>query len=664
MLSLCLSRGVGVCCAALLPILLISAAASVRPAMAQSAIPSLIDGTTHYVTPGDPSVVPGGGTQITPTGVLEIDDHLVNPGETLLNDGSVHNRGRVENHGAFENDNALLNQGQFDNYGVLRNDWAIDHQGTLINYSGGLVANSGSFGGYGSIENAGRIDNGQLFSVSSLTNQNGGEIENALEFTIGDSFDNAGTFRTSGLGSVVNAFSTTIDNQGLIDVDAASRFDHTGSVFSNGATGQVINQGEFGAEHMWNDGLLDNSGQAVISGSYQGLGEVRNHGTLHFDTDYAALGGDLRTGVGSETRFSGAEVSSFGMITNAGHLIRGGAAAPGWVHSGEVENSGVFELQGAFDHQGGRFQSFSGARIDNRATYANYALLDDFGDFHNRASGTFVNEGTYFKLDGDLRNAGVIENRGQVLLNALETSGRFVNDGTYRDRVGATLDATGSIIENRGQMLIHGDFQGPSRLENHGLIEYHAGQSLAAGFITGDGSFRNLDATPLVIEAFGALAPGGLLGDGLATMDFEGAFELDGDNTLVLEIDLLANDRLEVLGTQLPSVLKLGGEIDVHAVGALAGGNIEAGMSFDLVEAMDGGAMLIGAFDALIAPLLPGGLHWELRYGSMIGGHFVPVGDPASSPFDIVRLAAIPEPGTALMLGVGLFVIGRRSRPS
>lgn len=364
-----------------------------------------------------------------------------------------------------------------------------------------------------------------------------------------------------------------------------------------------FNQGSFGSfgRNVSGEGLLEKSGAGslVLTGEYsQSQGTVVSDGTL------VLAGATLRNG--AVTLAPGARLENDG----------------GTIAASDLQNSGTL-IGGA--RVTGAFNSFVGS--ETRLSSSDSLVVE--GTIGHSNAGRIEVLGGELEFDGQLVNessTGVIYARNGLL----RFDGGLRNDGSMALSFG-TSDILGEI-ENRagGEIVVSGLSQASfvDAVSNNGRI--HTGTGSTAVFfgpVSGAGQFTGTGQ--VLLE--GGFSPGNSPG----TVTFGGDLLLGDLSTLVIELagrsPGVEYDQILVAGS-----FTAGGIFDLQL---LDGFSPLAGDSFTIFEA----SVFGGAFSSLALPSLSSGLSWNTDSLLVTGELFV-----------------VPEPGSAILIGLGLSVLARR----
>jgi hypothetical protein len=379
-----------------------------------------------------------------------------------------------------------------------------------------------------------------------------------------------------------------------------------------------------------NRGSVDvQAGRLVLSGggNHSGSFEVAAGALLdlnfgnHVLTDVTVAGaGTLRLSSGTMTidgtggRYTTPFVQGGGTVTGGNVVFEGPST---WL-TGRQSGSGATVFADTLEMTGPNSKIVEKGRTVSAAqTTWDGAALQLLG-----SGARFVNAGQLRDL-----NAGFVEiNGGGLFSNA----GVYRKQGSGTTRVsGVTLDNPGTLSVEAGTMIIDSPFV------NVGALGVAAGasfqmwhpDSVNLGSIFGTGTLRGASGGSFVSR--GVISPGMSTG----TLTIDGRAELTADS--VLEIELAALDDFDrLLGT---GGMLLGGELALHALGyAPVIGDSFVIMSFDE-------RLADSTFAQLTSHGFGPGVAFELLYGAQ----------------DVtLRVAAVPEPATALAWLAGLAAVG------
>ncbi|MCW7541927.1 PEP-CTERM sorting domain-containing protein [Aquabacterium sp. A7-Y] len=349
-------------------------------------------------------------------------------------------------------------------------------------------------------------------------------------------------------------------------------------------------------------------------------------GTVFLDKNVAGTGLRDGSGVRRATRLA------VRVFDNRGTYLKTGAGdtrvESRFVNTGTVRVSGSGSLQfaGPLDNRGSLDATGSGLRVDGP--------LSQWQAGERRLAG-----GRYTVRDGRLAlnlggPAGIVHNRAAIALHGSGT--RLVNGWQGRDS-----DALSELGSNEGRLGLTGgavlDIAGA--LQNSGVVEVGEGSRLdLAGAYRQEGGWAStwLDGE---MQAAGFSFEGGSLGAGLKGE--VGSAHLQGGGLSfeagVFDVDVFGHDAYDQLS--VAGRARLAGELWVDASGpAPALGRYR-------ILVAEGG--LQGRFDAVLSNLDPELYRVSARYG------------PGSVDIDI---AAVPEPGTYVLSGLGLAAVLLRWR--
>jgi len=426
----------------------------------------------------------------------------------------------------------------------------------------------------GSGDNFSITGTGDLTNESQLTNDVGGQMDNAgvLSNTAGADVFNYGGF--------VNENAGGITNNGIVVNEAGASLSNTAGGVINSDNpffnvGFLYNAGSLSSDgSLENDGLLDNAGTlsntaGVLFFNYGGFVNDNGGGTANNGNFYNESGASL-------TNTAGGAITNNVYFENDGFLDNAGAFSS----DETLVNYGFFDNAGALSNAvGASFYIYGGLVNDGAGVITNNGTVDNEigASLTNTAGGAITNIGA-FENGGFLDNAGALSNTAAgVFENAAysglvnESAGSIINNGSFSNDTGASLTNTaGGIITNNEIFLNYGFFR------NEGTFA--------------DGTFSNLENQGGTFVNVGTFSGGQLSNESGGTLVNGGPlnvsdFTQDASSSLVVELSPKAAAGLTVVDdADLAGTLKL-----VYAPG------VYTNRSYTLLTA----ANISGTFSAL-----------------------------------------------------------------
>jgi autotransporter-associated beta strand protein len=280
---------------------------------------------------------------------------------------------------------------------------------------------------------------------------------------------------------------------------------------------------------------------------------------------------------------------------------------------------------GSIDHVGSTFTAGSEGYVGFKLDGSNYGWMRVV--FTNNTGGALVKDWSYDNSGSSISVGGIQQvgqdvtlSSGFTLASAVVNSGgttNLVKNGSGTNTLNATSTYTGSTTVNAGTLLVNGALAGTS------------GTSVASGAtLGGTGSIAN----SVTVASGGSLSPGtasSIDSLGLGSLDLQGALLIEWDTTVSPNIDFL-----DIAGT-----LNLGSNSSITFTN-LGVGSLDLNTPYVFAEYGPGG--LTGTFNTV--NLLPAGFTIDYNYGGLN------------------QIAIVPEPGAALLGGLGLLMLLRRRR--
>jgi hypothetical protein len=566
--------------------------------------------------------------------------YFINLSGGVLQSSLVMNAGKLENRlgGTINNYTRLLHStgyGEvFYNYGAFNSfaGSAFEVYGPFYNYAGGAVTSAPG----ASTTNLGWVSNAGSWV-------NAGSFEQRWENVTGAparKFTNSGSLLNSGTMTVRTK--TTLESSGTLT--NSGTFNSTTTALSS--SGNWLNSGTLNITGDLNLGPWNGLAKLVTTGSFANSGTLANaNGTVK---NYGSLVND-----GTVTNTTSNWVGDWGRFYNyaGATLTNRGSFSSNHVldNSGTINNSGTLSVQYQLNNlAGATLTNLAGASIKG-ATY-NYGTLESAGTLEY-----LVNRGVATHRAGASMNNAAVENYGTLTNEAgAGISGVF----ELRNAAGATLVNHGSLYHwyadfygynssNAGALLNDGSLYNARTLTNSGTLQNLGSVSGNGRYVQTSGTTFNagtLTQAQVQIQAGSFVGTGtvratsffnaGLLapGTGVGLLAIDGDFQQQAGGLLAIELGgLMAGSGYDLLTVEGRATLS--GTLGVTLVQGLTPA---AGAEFGILHAADG---LSGSFETLALPALPGGLRWQVDYtGTDV----------------LLRVAAVPEPAGAVLLGLGL----------
>jgi len=544
-------------------------------------------------------------------------------------------------------------------YSAITVGEGIDGDGTL-NVNGGNVTSDGEFQlshGTVHVSNSGSLATGTtVFSTSCCVGPQTVTVEGT-----GSSWINSGQLDLGRRGDYANARvkllgGATGETSGLTTWSAGGPL--SVSVELDGVGTEYVNFGDL----VMGRSTVGHDTVAVTGGA-----RYSSPGALKMGEGYAGSR-VLVSGLGSTFEVGSARLSGLGAesvrVSAGGHLITGDAE----LYSQTTSRVFIEDPGSRWTVNGELRLAFVGAGGSNVLSILNGAVVASTSGLvttNTDSTVTISGNGSEWNVSETLEVRGSSRSRILVEAGGLLTSGPTIVGTTgcssphiFRDCViavdGPSSRWTGSATLSVGSP---GNADAVVRATNGGQIAMASSITVAPGgfFILEDGSVEaaSLDLAGGQLSGVGMVdAP---ITNGGSVHVGSGDFTDIGDlhvtdtytqlSTGTLDITLAdangdVSDRLMVDQDAI-----LAGILNVSALPTYAA---ELGDTFDLIVADE----IVGEFDQVVLPALQNALYWQLEY----------VLDPVGT--DSLRLRAVPEPGTAVLFGLGMAITaaGRKRR--
>ncbi len=585
--------------------------------------------------------------------------------------------------------------------GIIKNGAGTLRLTAPNSYSGGTTLNAGkiligrdSALGTGPLTgNGGTIEaDGSPRAISNALSGNL-TVDGAYDLTLNAAANVAGNITKIGSGALIFAQPGTFD--GLTLNGGTARFD-AALTFTNGLTNsatlvlgtQPLTAGGTGLDNRSSlpiaggsitiNGAVVNNGLIAGNGTLGGSGDFTNNAQLTVSGGNFTLAkagtntnaGNIAVGTGLQLRLSGGTLTNTGTIALAGGIVgstaqltnNAGGTVSGWgtISTPFVNAGGTLRALGGTLNVTSAFTSSGIIRLDDAAAVSGGAITNTgriLGDgtilnaLTNVAGGTIrVDAGdTLFFRGGFAANAGelnlqggtldftaaitnsatgFIAGRGALYTGGLTNSGQLAFSGGTMDLHGDVTLVAGSRVVTSGAGSVTTFFDDVTH--NGTEIFTGAGASTVIfGGLTGAGNFTGTGT----VYSIGDLRPG----NSPATVSYGGDLVFAPSTTLTLELGGLAlgtqYDHLTVNGTFFRD--------GVLQISLFGGYQPQLGNRFDLFDS----GTTVGTFDSVQLPALNNGLSWNTAPLATTG-----------------EIAVVPEPATALLLGLGALIVARRRR--
>lgn len=581
-------------------------------------------------------------------------------------------------------------------------------QQMFIGGNGTFTQGGGTVNGY--VFNSGQfVFNGGTFNGTLENGANGTATFNSFVF-FGSGLKNHGTLNIGAAGQVGTAAGQTFTNDGTVNLSSTGQIYSNGPVINNGlitGTGSIggsstfvnnlsITQGAGPLTFSFAPGTAVNNGTvALAAGRALNLfGGFTNAGTFALNGASVIQNGTLANAPGGTVRGPGAILATF---TNSGVVTPGGGTlniASAWTNSGIAQLGSISDsLTGGAITNAGTIQGFGnvGAAVNNTSGVieAIGGSLALGGTLTNAAGGTLaaglgnkivVSAGLTANVGVITLTGGTFDNNNHALTNTgqisgfgvVRTGGAGLTNAGSITLTGGNTTVNGNVTNNAGQMvrISYNPATFTGNVINNGTFKTTSTTSTFAGTFTNNGIFTSDPATQnfgtLVIGTSGALQGG--LGD---------VFNISGDlvnnshvptlwDTTAAKIAFTGSTAHTLTWAATDKGATPIGFMDNFAVGDLA---VAIGASLTLVDGgAPGGALYVGALD------LPGGVSQLASITSTEVNIYYDATNSANGYLGnqtyalnggavlAPAIAGVPEPGSALLLALGLGVFAARRR--
>ena len=394
----------------------------------------------------------------------------------LTNDGTISQLANFTNDGVVNNKTGVFSCFQlFNNNKTIKNlvgaTFTLETGSTFTNAVGADISNAGTFKSFSTFTNNAVVTNLGLFQNNGIqtcngtfNNLSGGSVDNPGTINLAGTWNNdGGATTTVGFKFIVFNFGKvqnigTFQNNNLLQVQGGGIFNNLVGGLVNSFFGSMINND--GNVNVALGSTIMTNGQINNSNFFQNDGTIEsNSGAKITNSDRFNITGLLKNvniiTNNSEMTLTGTiENNSGGAITNAGIFLISSTAKI-------FNNFEITNLLGSALRNDGLI--LNNLRLFNDGVFENNGTFTIVGDFFNRTTGVFNNNGITEVKTGALINQGQINNT-KTLLNG---SCSIVKNL-------AAINNTGGLFENRGILFQRGTVTGNAIVAAGGIIQTSA----------------------------------------------------------------------------------------------------------------------------------------------------------------------------------------------
>ncbi len=394
----------------------------------------------------------------------------------LTNDGTIAQLANFTNDGVVNNKTGVFSCFQFfNNNKTLKNlvgaTFTLEGGSTFTNAVGADISNVGSFKNFSTFTNNAVVTNLGLFQNNGIqtcngtfNNLSGGNVDNPGTINLAGTWNNdGGATTTVGFKFIVLNFGTVqnigiFQNNNLLQVQGGGIFNNLAGGLVNSFFGSMIN----------NDGdIIVESGSSIMTnGEINNTNFFQNDGTIESNSGAKITNSDrfMITGLlknvnlitnNSEMTLTGTiENNSGGAITNAGIFLISSTAKI-------LNNFEITNLPGSALRNDGLI--LNNLRLFNDGVFENNGTFTIVGDFLNRPTGVFTNNGMTEVKTGALTNQGQINNTKTLINGSCSVVKNL-----------SAIDNTSGLFENRGILFQRGTVTGNAIVAAGGIIQTSA----------------------------------------------------------------------------------------------------------------------------------------------------------------------------------------------
>jgi len=313
-------------------------------------------------------------------------------------------------------------------------------------------------------------------------------------------------------------------------------------------------------------------------------------------------------------------------------------------------------------------KSISGLATASTSTLSGAITMDDNLTVNSASGGTLaltggITSGASGATTLTLGNAGAVTlsggiGGGSAAIAVTQTGAGTTTIQSANSYTGATTVSAGTVIVTGSLSgTVSASVSAPGTLEVDGSMNGGATTSLS-GKLLGTGQVGGISSTGGTVE------PGLSTGStGVGTLTANGNVSLDSNSTLSIRVGVGTETASDSLAIGSGNTMSLGGATLAVNIGAAVASRANPDSSDLYVIIYGGSSGVSGAFSnvntsgALPIYTTAGGYQFDVLYDSNATGGGAGTGDDV-----VLKLAAVPEPGTCAGMGVGAVVLALARR--